>query len=407
MKLRPEVHGKVPTSTGPGYIPEHPVGPAGNDDWSSGRAGAWSAELANDCALLAPLFVRSDVRKRAIDYVHGLLARSGRKNSWWLAERAGHVSPDGIQWLLTGSRWSADALRDLVRDHAVRCLGDPGAALVFGEAGFAKKGPKSAGVAGQVNPTTGRVENCQVGLFAAYVSARGRTLVDRELYLPRRGWTDEARRCAEAGIPDDVCFATKPQLAVRMFNRTVASGTLFTWVAGRELPGTGHALRDCCDAAGQPYVLETTADHRTELAAAGRRCSVRELARLVPEHAFQPLAIGVAPSWAMICLGPARTPWLERFLLVRRGSADPLDGGYFCCQAPSGISLGELVAVARDCAAAALCVAAGRAETGLDDYQVRKWDSWYRHVTLSMFAQAVLAGVRARGVTPAQFDFSD
>jgi SRSO17 transposase len=360
----------------------------------------WSAELAADCALLAPLFVRSDARKRAVDYVQGLLASSGRKNSRWLAERAGHVSPDGIQWLLTGARWSADALRDLVRDHAVRHLGDSRAVLAFGEAGFAKKGAKSAGVAEQVNPTTGRVENCQVGSFAAYVSARGRTLVDRELYLPRRGWVEDTKRRAEAGIPDGVGFTTKPQLAVRMFNRTLASGTPFSWVAGSEGAGLGRALRDRCDAAGQPYVLEVTADHRVEVMGTGVRCSIGRLARLVPVDAFQPLAIGVAQSWAMVRVGPARTPRLERFLLIRRGSADPLDGGYFCCQARPGTSLGELVSVARECSAAALCVAAGCAETGLDDYQVRKWDSWYRHVTLSMFALAVLAGARARGVTP-------
>jgi len=290
-----------------------------------------------------------------------------------------------------------------VREQAVRALGEPRAVLAFGEAGFVKKGPKSAGVARQVNPGTGRVENCQAGVFAAYVSAHGRTLVDRELYLPRRGWTDDPRRRAEAGIPDHVGFATPAQLAVRMLSRTIVGRVPFTWVAGRELPGTGRALRDCCDAIGQPYVLQTSAEHRVELPDVGVRCSAGELAALVPGHAFESSAIRPDKSWAMIHLGPARTCGLQRLMLVRRSATNPPDGGYFSCQAPSGTTLGELVWVARDCTAAGQCIAAAQEQTGLAAYQVRKWDSWYRHVTLSMFALTVLAGARARGVTPVQF----
>ena len=150
-------------------------------------------------------------------YVRGLLAPLERKNSWTLAERAGEAIPDGMQRLLATADWDADAVRDDVRDYVVEHLGDPDGVLVVDETGFLKKGTKSAGVARQYSGTAGRIENCQIGVFLGYATPAGRTFLDRELYLPK-AWTEDRERCAEAGIADDVEFATKPELAMRMLD---------------------------------------------------------------------------------------------------------------------------------------------------------------------------------------------
>lgn len=192
---------------------------------------AWADGLEEVHARIAPRFARSEPRERVRRYVLGLLAPLERKNSWTLAEQAGESVPDGMQRLLTGADWDADAVRDDVRDDVVDHLADPAAVLVVDETGFVKKGTRSAGVARQYSGTAGRIENSQVGVFLAYATAAGRTFLDRELYLPA-AWTQDRDRCAAAGIGPDVEFATKPQLAMRMLTRALDAGVPAGWVAG-------------------------------------------------------------------------------------------------------------------------------------------------------------------------------
>jgi len=178
----------------------------------------WAAEFDRLCERVSPRFARPEVRRRVVGFLRGLLGDVERKNGWQLAEHAGETTPDGMQRLLTTARWDPDGVRDDVRAYVVEHLGDAGGVLVVDETGFLKKGGKSAGVKRQYSGTAGRVENCQVGVFLAYASSRGRALVDRELYLPTE-WAQDQERRAQAHVPAEVTFATKPTLAQRMLER--------------------------------------------------------------------------------------------------------------------------------------------------------------------------------------------
>jgi SRSO17 transposase len=195
---------------------------------------AWSESFNELFAQVAGVFGNAAVRTHGRWYVLELLSQQERKNSWWLAEFAGDVSPDGMQRLLNFSPWDEDSARDALARYVARRMGDPAAVLVPDETGFLKKGRMSAGVARQYTGTAGRVENCQVGVFLAYATPDGgRALVDRELYLPE-SWTGDRDRCEVAGIGGKVAFATKPELARRMIERAVKAGVPFAWVAADE-----------------------------------------------------------------------------------------------------------------------------------------------------------------------------
>src|SRR5918996_1405739 len=163
-----------------------------------GAVASWAAGLEGVHARVAPRFARAEPRQRALAYLRGLLSPVERKNGWQLAEQAGEGTPDGVQRLLNGARWDADAVRDDLRAYVVEQLGDPAAVLVVDETGFLKKGTKSVGVQRQYSGTAGRIENCQVGVFLAYASGKGRAFIDRELYLPQE-WTADRGRPQEAG----------------------------------------------------------------------------------------------------------------------------------------------------------------------------------------------------------------
>src|SRR4051795_6697711 len=191
---------------------------------------------------IAGRFIRSEPRGRAREYVSGLVAGLERKNGWTLAEQAGEVCPDGMQRLLRRADWDVDGVRDDVRDYVVEHLGDRDGVLVVDDTGFLKKGVRSAGVQRQYSGTAGRTENCQVGTFLCYASAKGRALVDRELYVPV-SWTEDRPRCRSAAIPDEVAFATKPQQARTMLERAIAAGVPFAWFTADELYGQNPGLR--------------------------------------------------------------------------------------------------------------------------------------------------------------------
>ena len=205
-------------------------------------AVAWAAELERLGARLAPRFTRVEPRRRLLAYLRGLLAPVERKNGWQLAESAGDATPDGMQDFLGRMRWDADQVRDDLRAYLVEHLGDPGAVLVLDETGFVKKGSHSVGVQRQYSGTAGRIENCQVGVFLAYASGKGRVLVDRELYLPKKWVADPGRR-AEAHVPERVGFATKPELAQAMLERALEAGVPAGWVTADEVYGGDARLR--------------------------------------------------------------------------------------------------------------------------------------------------------------------
>jgi SRSO17 transposase len=224
---------------------------------SVAEVGDWASELEALHARIAPRFERAEPRRRALAYLNGLLSSPERKNGWQLAEEAGEATPDGMQRLVNASHGDVDAVRDdlvaYVREH----LSDPAAILVLDETGCVKKGTKSAGVQRQYSGTVGKRENCQIGVFVAYstlVPVLSQVLVDRELYLPAE-WASDRDRRQEAGIPADVAFATKPELARQMLGRLWAAGLPAAWVTGDEVYGGSGPLRRWLEQHRQPYVL--------------------------------------------------------------------------------------------------------------------------------------------------------
>jgi SRSO17 transposase len=369
---------------------------------------AWAQELSAVHQRIAPRFARSEMRCRAHAYLRGLLSPLERKNGWQLAEAAGEASPDGMQDFLNRSPWDADAVRDDLRAYVVAQLGDPDAVLVVDETGFLKKGRHSVGVKRQYSGTAGRVENCQVGVFLVYAAAAGRTYLDRALYLPKE-WTDDPDRCRRAGVPTSQTFATKPQLAQAMVARAQTAGVPFSWLTGDCVYGSDPGLRRWLHAQRVPFVLAIKCDTYVAVAHATgvwREC-VQTLAQQVPATAWQELSAGAGAkgprpyAWAWLPLAePVAAGWQE-WLLVRRSLSDPTDLAYYRVAGPATMTVAEAVRVAGTRWAVEECLQTGKGEVGLDQYEVRKWDGWYRHVTFAMLAHAYLTVVRAQVVAAA------
>ena len=213
----------------------------------------WASGLRDVKARMRPLFTQERVAVSAGLFLDGLLGPERRKTGWMRAEAAGDPGPWRQQAILGRGRWEADGLRDLVRDYALETLAEPDAVLVIDETGFLKQGKASCGVARQYTGSAGKVTNCQIGVFAAYVSGKGQAFIDRRLYLPQ-DWTKDPARMRAAHVPDTVTFATKPRLALEMVERAIAAGVAFAWVAADTVYGTGEVemgLRR----AGKGYVL--------------------------------------------------------------------------------------------------------------------------------------------------------
>jgi SRSO17 transposase len=371
------------------------------DDVDVAEVAAWAEGLEELRARIAPRFRRSEPRERVAQYVQGLLAPLERKNGWTLAESAGAANPDGMQWLLTGADWDPDLVREDLRDYVVEHLGDPEAVLVVDDTGFVKKGTKSAGVQRQYSGTAGRVENCQIGVFLGYAAPGGRTFLDRELYLPQ-SWTQDRGRCREAGVPDDVGFAAKPDLAMRMLSRAFEAGVPAAWVTADEAYGQVYRLRAMLEDHGMPYVLAVPCSQRVHPGpAAGGGVDVRAdvvIDRLAAQ-AWTTISVGAGAKgprvyqWARAAIRPLAGP--GHWLLARRSLSDPTDIAYYLAAAPARTPLRELARVAGTRWAIEETFQTAKSEVGLDHYQVRRWPGWYRHITLAMLAHAFLTITRA------------
>jgi SRSO17 transposase len=362
----------------------------------------WAAGLEEVHRRIAGSFVRAEPRARVLAYLRGLLGQLERKNGWTLAEAAGEVSPDGMQRLLRTADWNADSVRDELRNYVVERLG-PGGVLIVDETGFIKKGIRSAGVARQYTGTTGKIDNCQIGVFCAYVTPVGRALIDRELYLPR-AWTDDRERARAAGIGDEVGFATKPDLARRMLTRALEEGVPAEWLTADEIYGQDKRLRVWCEQHGLPYVLATRSND-TVATVDWRQRRVRALIAELSESAWQRRSAGAGAhglrlyDWTRIELLAGFDPAWARWLLARRSiptnpGEDP-ELAYYVCAGPAETTLEQLIAVAGSRWRIEECFAAAKNEAGLASYQVRDYTAWYRHITLAMLAHAYLSATRA------------
>ena len=360
----------------------------------------WVAGLDDLFALVAGRFPRVEPRLRARAYVRGLLAPLASKNGWTLAEAAGDATPDGMQRLLNRAAWDAAGVRDDVRGYVARHLGKAGGVLVVDETGFVKKGTRSAGVQRQYSGTAGRVENCQLGVFCAYATAKGRALIDRELYLPK-SWADDRDRCREAGIPDGVQFATKAGLARAMLGRALDAGVPAAWVTADEAYGRDGKFRDWLEQRRIGYVVAVASSQAVAGDAGTSRADV--LAVHAPDQAWNRRSCGNGAKGPRMSDSAAASlpedgsepPGWSRSLLVRRALTRNAKGehelAYYLCCAPAGTGDEELIRVAGSRWAIEECFQSAKTETGLDQYQVRRYDAWYRHATLAMLAHAYLS----------------
>jgi SRSO17 transposase len=346
---------------------------------------------------IGPLFARSETRSRAMAYLNGLLSPAERKNSWQLAEITGDHNPYGFQHLLGRADWQPDALRDRLRTYVLDYLADPDAVGVIDETGFLKKGTQSAGVARQYSGTAGKIENCQIGVFLAYASALGQTLLDRELYLPKE-WTDDPERCRRAGIPDHQAFATKPALAQAMLERTFAADVLLAYVTGDSVYGDDHKLRSYLEGRHQAYVLGVSFNQTVWLKQ--ERWPIKTVLAEVPSTDWQRLNAGLGSKgprtyewWRVELNEPAPAGW-KHWLLFRRSISDPSKVSAYRAFGHSQTSLARLVRVAGMRWTVEESIQCGKGEVGLDHYEVRSWTGWYRHMTLAMWAQAFVSVIR-------------
>jgi SRSO17 transposase len=371
---------------------------------SSKSIERWSAYRDELHALIAHHFFRPELRQRAYRYLSGLLADVRRKNSWQMAEAIGEVTPRGVQHLLNDAHWDPDAVRDDLREYVVEHLGDEeSGVLIVDESGFLKKGEKSVGVARQYTGTAGKKENCQVGVFVCYASKGGAAFIDRALYLPRE-WTDDPQRLSEAGVPEGVSFATKGELAKAMLQRAFEAEVPAQWIVADTVYGMTRGLRGWLEKRGHSYVLAVTSSKSVYHEGHQRR--VGKVARSLSEESWVRASAGKGTKgerlydWACVALPESGTyregVRARRWLLMRRGIAEPEKKiAYYLCYGPAHTTVQELIRIAGRRWVIEDCFEAAKGEVGLDEYEVRKWDGWHRHVTLCLLAHAYLAVVRS------------
>ncbi|WP_041231789.1 IS701 family transposase [Deinococcus peraridilitoris] len=369
----------------------------------------WQHELALLSKRLAPRFVRAEPRKRSLAYLRGLLAPLERRNGWQLAEHAGERTPDGMQRLLSTAEWNADDVRDDLRCYVLDHLG-PGGVLVVDKTGFIKKGTKSAGVKRQYSGTAGGIDNCQLGVFLAYTTEHGSAFIDRELFLPQEWVNDNSRRDA-ARIPQERVFQTKAELGLAMIERALNAEVKPAWVTGDSVYSAA-ALRRSLEARQQPYVL-ATATNAVLRFLENNRLRIAELPELFAElgkSSWQRRSAGVGSKgerefdWAWISfrslgltddLRPANASGFDKWILARRSVDKPEEMAYYRVFAPIGTTLDEVVRAAGTRWSIEVGFEQAKNDAGLDEYEVRSWVGWHRHVTLSLFAYALLVAVRA------------
>jgi SRSO17 transposase len=341
-------------------------------------------------------FVRYEPLRHAADLMLGMLAPLERKNCWTIAEHRGEESPAALQHLLSRACWDADAVRDDLRGYVTDAFREPDAILVIDETGDLKHGDHSVGVQRQYTGTAGRIENAQVAVFVTYAARRGHALIDRALYLPR-AWTDDQQRCAAAGVPADIGFATKPALATAMLIRAVEAGVPAGWVAGDEVYGADPILRATVRELGLGYVLQVAANRRVPTHGGPQR--VDAIAELIGPDDWQSYSAGRGSKgpryyqWAWIALLPEdedADDTGQHHLLIRR---NPSSGelAYLRCYSPTPVPLSALVRVTGQRWRIEENFQSAKELTGLDQHQVRRWTSWHRWTTLAMLAHAFLA----------------
>ncbi|MFO1259130.1 MAG: IS701 family transposase [Gammaproteobacteria bacterium] len=353
-------------------------------------------ELIGIQDILQDCFTRAETKKSAAAYFNGLISSVERKNSWQLAEQAGCESPYAFQYLLGRATWDVNCLRDASCTHTINFMGSQESVLSIDETGFLKKGDKSVGVGRQYTGTAGRIENCQVGVFLSYATSHGRALIDRELYIPQ-DWFEDRTRCKEAGIPDYIEFKTKPVLAQDMLRRALENDIKPSWVVGDEVYGC-YALRAFLEKHQQSYILSVASN--TTVTIGFEQYRVKQVLERIEPSAWQTLSAGNGSKgkrhyqWVRIVINSDSPEGWERWLLLRRNIKDPTDIAFYIAFSHQHKSLQEMAKAAGSRWTIEECFEMAKGEVGLDEYEVRSWTGWYRHITFSMLALSFLVKLR-------------
>jgi SRSO17 transposase len=326
---------------------------------------------------------------------------------------AGNATPYGIQHLLGRASWDADALREDLREYVIEHMADSESTLIVDETGFIKKGTNSVGVKRQYTGTVGKRENCQVGVFLAYASCRGQAFIDRELYLPEE-WAEDKERRERAGVPDEVGMRTKPELAKEMLGRAlVEGGVKASWVVADSVYGDSRRLGMFLEEREQPYVLALSGkahvwsgfyQHRVSTVLDALPEGELQSGEIAEEEGWKRLSAGEGSKgprlydWLRLPLNPPLQEDFQRWILVRRSIEDPEDLNAYTVFCAQNTTLEALAKVAGSRWRVEIGFEEAKGEVGLAHYEVRSWDGWYRHITLSLFAHAFLAAIRAEGV---------
>jgi SRSO17 transposase len=393
------------------------------NEWTE-ELNSWADDFEAFHTRFAHLFARSEPREQAAEYMRGLLTDVKRKNGWQLAEALGDERPDAMERLLYHAKWDADKARDELQQYIIEHWGDDEGIGIVDETGFLKKGDKSVGVKRQYTGTAGKVENSQVGVFLSYAVPAGHVFLDRRLYLPEE-WCADSERRAEAKVPAHITFQSKPQQALGMLEYAWERGVPMRWVTGDEVYGDAPYLRESITAHRRLYVLavschtpvwrkrppveEPTQDTggrpriRARLAQdAPPSTTVAAVVAAWPEEQWKRLTVAEGEKgpriydWGRARVVESRNalPGPGAWLLARRSISDPTDIAYYLSNAPMETPLLALAQIASTRYTVEQCIEESKDETGLDEYEVRHWHSWHRHITLSMMAHAWLAATR-------------
>lgn len=368
----------------------------------------WASRLRDVKTRIRPLFNQERVARSAGQFLDGLLGNEPRKTGWMRAEAAGDPGPWRQQALLGRGHWDADALRDIVRDYALETLADDEAVLIIDETGFLKQGKASCGVARQYTGSAGKITNCQIGVFASYVSRHGHAFIDRTLYLPKE-WTDDPKRMKAAHVPEKVGFATKPQIARQMIARAVSAKVPFSFVAADSVYGTGD-IETTLRKAGKGYVLGVASNR--VFRSWGKKYLVggtaAKIAQDLPKSAWRRLSSGEGTKgprlhdWGYLELADLdvgeynsalKGKW-TRGLLIRRSITDGDDIAFFSTWCPKGTRMEKLASVEGHRWAIEDSFETAKNVLGLDHNETRSWHGWHRHVSLVMLAFAMMAAIR-------------
>ena len=352
-----------------------------------------SEEFNDLMSRLAPAFASNPGFNNAKDYIKGLMGSIERKNGWQMAEYLGSTTPYSLQQFIYRGTYDADMLMNTGREYIVEHLGDEDGVCVLDETGFLKKGEKSCGVSRQYTGTAGKVENCQIGVFLTYASKKGHCPIDRRLYMPKE-WTQDSKRMKEARVPEEVDFRTKPQLGLRMIKTATEAGVPYRWIVGDCVYGNNRVIREWCERNQKSYVLCLSGAEYID--DDEQYTSIKDILNNLPEEGWLRASCGNGTKgeriydWYIKEVAPPREEGFSRWLLVRRNPLDYSDLQAHICFALNGTTTEKLIEVAGMRWTVESCFEEAKSEVGMDEYEFRSYDGWYRHITFSCLALALL-----------------